>query len=266
MKKLLAAFIILLIASPLFALDIGFLKRHGGGGAAVNNYACVDGTHDSSNNAVTICEDFDGSSTCTATYTDTCRNAWTVAGGTPDYDNTDNKIEGANYSLYIDGTAADFTYVYKAVTAADAYYTLSAIKLVASTTASKRIISYNNGGVNKGAVTLNANGTITITQGTGTASTAVGCALAQGNTYWIWTGYAKSSGAGAEDGTMYVAVSSSLASKPTTGDCYAAFINGTVTDQINRIGFGQANAKDTTLKLVFDHIRVNSSNIGANAP
>lgn len=34
MRNLLAAFIILLIASPLYALDIGFLKRHGGGAAA----------------------------------------------------------------------------------------------------------------------------------------------------------------------------------------------------------------------------------------
>lgn len=45
MKKLLAAFIILLIASSAFGMDIGFLKRHGGGSvAAASTNIQVDST------------------------------------------------------------------------------------------------------------------------------------------------------------------------------------------------------------------------------
>jgi len=243
----------------------------GAGGAAAVSYACTDATHDSANNAITACEDFDGAVECTATYTSNCRATWTIVAGTPDYDNTDNKIEGT-YSLYLDISAAA-NYPYKAVTAGANYYVYAHLNLVAAATAAKGIAHIGFDGAVRLQISIGTTGKLKVFHGTSSAETTSG--LSAGNTYAVWYGYNQGTGA---DGYGYVAWAAVTGGTPpakptlcdpsgtTCADANSAVVaNGSQTTTVNRSFFGTTSS-DTTLKLAFDHIRINTTDFGSNVP
>lgn len=273
MKRILLTFLLILsLVSSASAMNLHQAWMMGAG-AAAPTYACTDATHDSANTAITFCEDFDGASTCTATYTSNCRNAWLVIGGTPDYDNTTNLIEGT-YSLYLDITSANYTGVYKALTSGGTYYSYAHMKVIAIPTAARSIGGTATDGAARSIITFLSNGTLRLYHGT--ANQTISGALVAGHTYAIWHGYIKGTGS---DGFAYVAIAEVTTgappSKPTLCDysvsscadaASAVITNGTATADVNRMKFGTVDNSDTTLKLSFDHIRINTSDFGSNVP
>ena len=274
MKRLVFIFAFLIVCSAIQANARGIMTMCGAGVSSAVSYQCTDATHDSANNAVTACEDFDGAATCTASYTDNCRVAWLVGAGTPDYDNTANKIQGT-YSAFLDITGANGCFIYRAVDSADVYYTYSHIKIVASPTANRKIVSMQATGSAKHTLTLNSNGTLNVNAGTNVSTTGT---LTQGKTYAIWTGYESASADPGSDGYAYVAFAEvtdgTPPAKPALCDpsgttCSAAstavLANGTNDSPVNRIYWGLA-ATDTTMQISFDHVRVKTTDFGSNVP
>lgn len=272
MKKLyLILLIVLLLCAEAFPADIGFCRKHGGV-ATAPTYACTDATHDSANNAVTSCENFDGATTCTAGYTDNCLGSWLVGSGTPDYDNTTNKTEGT-YSVFLDVTGANGCFIYKSISAGANYYGYAHIKVVALPSISRQFITFNTDGAVRLQINIGTTGKLKVFHGTSNAETTSG--LSAGNTYAVWYGYNQGTGA---NGYAYVAwalvTGGTPPAKPalcdpsgtTCADGNSAVVdNGSQTTTVNRAYFGYA-ATDTTLQFSVDHVRVNTTDFGSNVP
>ncbi len=239
----------------------------GGGvsGAATPSYDCVDATHDSGNNVVIACEDFQGSVDCDAGAgtQEYCRASYTLV-STPDFSTTG--IESTN-SVFIDASSATQGF-YKSVTSGAAYYYFAKIKVVAlPATSYKVIVDFNSAGTSKGTVAIQSDGTVKIAHGT--ISVATSGTLTAGNTYYLWTGYTAGTGA---DGTLYAGFSGDM-TKPSIctpsgtpcGDAVSASIDtGDANSNVSRIYTMAGGA--SALQTIVDHIRIKTSDFGSNVP
>ncbi len=257
MKKLIFALAILFLACPVFADTNSYVAGASGGGAATPH--CDSGTVDGAGNTIVICEDADGASDCfTGDTTDNCRNLWTVV-GTVDTDYSAAPLEGT-YSFDF---ATSSSYLYKAVTAADAQYAYFKVKINAlPASGAKVIFSFNTAGGLAGKVAIYSSGTVYVYNGSISAATTG--TVTAGETYYFWTGYTIETPDEALNGTAYVAISQDPATKPNSGNYYKAVTAGNSATQINRIAVGTADASSATVTI--DHIRVSATDIGANPP
>lgn len=251
MARMISILFILLMASPTWAFPPVMMGK--AAAAAAASSACVDATHDSGNNAIVLCEDFDGSSQCTAGYTSNCRGAWLIAAGTPDYD-YGTSIEGT-YSLYLDASSAAVT-MYKSFTSATDMHAFMMVKPASISASNRTLFTFTETTTGRLTVTLNAAGTLKVAHGTVTATTV--SAMSAGTVYYVWAGYTKGTGG---DGAAYVAFSSTT-TKPGVGNNYASVTTGDATTNVDRI-YLQAG---TVSQIIFDHIRLNSSTFGSNPP
>lgn len=207
------------------------------------------------------CEDFEGSADCGGAGDDTyCWNAFTVAGSVVF---NAAGIEGTR-SAETD-CASEGRLFKKAVTETDSLYAFFMLKIVDTpSTAAKNIFYLSATGVNKSILYATTGRQLYVSHGTITSSADPTTALTEGETYYVWFGYTKSTTDAPENGTAYVCYSTT-ATKPADPTTDAACSNVTVGDsdsQVNIANFGYASANDAD--YVFDRIRISSTDIGSN--
>lgn len=107
------------------------------------------------------------------------------------------------------------------------------------------------------AVQYGTTGALTIICGTANLTTVSGTSVDQ--TYHVWVGYTKGTGANA---FAYVAFSTD-GTKPSSGNQYREVTNGSSTNQVGRIYLGLA-ATNAAADLIFDKVLVDDVAIGSN--
>uniref|UniRef100_A0A6H1ZCW7 Uncharacterized protein n=1 Tax=viral metagenome TaxID=1070528 RepID=A0A6H1ZCW7_9ZZZZ len=268
MKKYLIIFLLLFLAQDGWCFQgatfSGGSSVGAGGAAPVADYRCTDDTHDSANNAISRCEDFEGASdcgndtgnaqNCRGNFTSTAPVVFTTAG----LDDT--------YSASTDGSggAANF---YEGITEGATYAAFFKLKLVALPAAIQDVMNFNLAGTVKGSLKINADGTLRVSNGTINATTTG--ALSAGSTYYIWMYY---NGGTGTDGISNVAFSTTT-TKPTIctpggtpcGDSNSAALDtGDANSTVARVLFGDGSTD--TYNYTFDRIRVNTSDFGSDPP
>lgn len=253
--KILLTLFLLLWAVPCFALS-GAIQAVVSAGGAANTYACVDATHDSANSEITLCEDFDGSTSCADGYSSTCRNTWTVvkgdAGDTVDFDNTTAPapLQGT-YSLRVTSTTTTATTIYSAVTSADNYYFHGRLNIdtyAAPASDMTFVAVQRSTGANICAFGVDS-ATERYRMYTNSETVHATASPSADTTYYIWFEVVRNTSC-----AVYI---STTTTKPETATLSASTF---VDYPIARVTF----YTDESNGIVFDHVRVNTSAFSSN--
>lgn len=226
-RRLFAALILVCLVSPAYAGSIIIAKKKGGAPAPCTGSAPSN---------CTIRETFNGANECAATYTSNCSMAadfWTVAAGTPDFDNASYPKSGQTYALYMTGSAQIRNT--NNLSASDEWY--QAVPMYVETRgAVTALLAFKNGTTTLCRMDSTTGGVITVLAAGGTASSTI-ATVADGNAYYLKLRYKLGTGANAEcqgwvstDGTTWSTTQSST--------------DGTSTAQATRIyPFSGASSK-----------------------
>ncbi|MCK9361700.1 hypothetical protein M0Q28_05785 [Patescibacteria group bacterium] len=242
--------IILLAVASSFAQADDFMyfkkKAAGGGGAAPPTYLAS--------------ESFDNS----VGYD----RAWTVVGGTPDPDYTDNVLEGTQSLEMAVKTDAETKELYTAFTPTDGQaqeiYFLIKYPYIGTTTTDYTVFDLKDAGGNNvsRAYVSRGGGTakFKITSVGGTAGTTVGT-ITDNVVYHVWIRYLKGGGADAFSSIAF----STDGVRPASGNNYAESTNGTSTANATRLQLRLTyGAPTSSCDAIFDKIRVDDATIGDN--
>jgi len=183
---------------------------------------------------------------------------WVTVTGTPDYDYTTTILEGAQ-SFFLDGTVTS-SRVYTAITAIGEIWVYFLYRPVALAGGDRTFFSLYNGTVAVSNVQIGSDGTLYITQGSGTART-VG-AMSTGTTYKVWVHHKAESAASAVDGVIEVGFSTDGV-RPTSGDNYAISSSGSNEATISRVALVSL-LSTTGISGIFDKLRGDDVQIGDN--
>ena len=230
-----------------------------GGSAAALSYQCTDATHDGANNAITLCEDFDGVADCgdDAANAQTCRNAWTVVlGGVDDIVDLANTAAPApligTRSARVTATDTAISYAHVSTASSDNLYLHARVNIDSqgAWAADANFLSIVRS-TGAGVCVLGVDKTTGRWQVyTNTAIVHASLSPSVDTTYYIWLEHDRNT---ADTGCR--AYISTTSTKP------AVTIQGTSLDYA---ATGIRLRALETHDIVYDHIRINTSAIGSD--
>lgn len=256
MKRIAIAFCLLLLLSlPVNAQEYDYCA--GAGGAAATG--CPDASY-------LLCEDFTGSSDCDGSHS-YGNNAWTKVGtGTADCSST--SLDGGGYALTTTSTTNAVRMVNASTFAAQStLFGFFKFKTPATVGAGTIMTFSNTGGsaIYHG-VLIDATRAINNSDGstTGTVSSDL---MSAGTEYFIWTKYAKGTGANSVHWACFTAdqtqptVNDDCSSLPSNCSCRA---NGTAQNTVTEMALGATNSGANRV-WIYDKVRAKATAIG-NSP
>jgi hypothetical protein len=253
-----------LIASPVFAFSSAIQAVIGASSAPAASL-CVDGTHDSGNNAILLCEDYPGTGTNSCDGSNNGGSlAWTKSGtGGADCTVTGLKTEGAK-ALQLDGTSNTVA-VYASFAATDPVYVMHMLKWPALPGSTKTIMALSSSSTARFYSQITSGGNLVVNHGTAN-NTSVSSMSANTNQY-LWYHYDAGTGA---DGVAWACFTSDRTAPSITAcssvpnNC-ACVTTGSSTQTVNQVYMSFSSTAANNVQL-FDRIRISASPIGSNPP